>query len=380
MNNKTASTVIYGVTDRRDIPWHEKLNDFLIDNTPLPAKEKSLFFNSLKLLVGSGIRVSQAIKMLSERARSERLQRVLATIHYDINERGMPLSSAMSKYPDFFNESEIKMIYSAEITGKLEEVLSYLAVQMDKNLKLSMQIKSAMVYPITVFGVIILSGFAMMIFVVPKFKEMFASLGAELPWETRALIATSEFVQSSWWILLTILVAAALFFKNWKDSPEGKIQWHKILLDTPIVSKFVRNFSTIQIATNFATLLEAGIPVSKAMQVLRQIVDNKVISEEIYSVEQRIVAGDQLSEGFKESPEIDPIIGEVIEIGEKSGAITEILQKTGTQYQLQFDADIKNLSKMLSPVILVIVSVAVIFMGLAILKPIFALQDAFTGA
>lgn len=377
---KNQPIVIYGISDRRDIPWHEKLNDFLIDNSPLPAKEKSLFFNSLKLLVGSGIRISQAIKMLSERTRTERMKRILATIHYDMNERGMPLSAAMSKYNDIFNDSEVKMIYSAEITGKLEEVLSYLAVQMDKNLKLDMQIKAAMVYPITVFGVIILAGVAMMIFIVPKFEEMFSSLGADLPWETKFLIAASDFVQNSWWILLAAAIGAAMFFKNWKNSPEGKRVWHQYLLEMPIIGKFVRDFSTIQIATNFATLLDAGIPVIKSIQVLRQIVSNQVISDDIFTAERKLRDGDQLSEGFKAAKEVDNIIPEVLEIGEKSGAITEILQKTGTQYQLQFDADIKNLSKLLSPVILIVVAAAVVFMGLAILKPIFALQDAFTGA
>lgn len=376
-SKKDDRVVIYGVTDRSNDPLWVQANDFLIDNTWVTTKEKAIFFQSLKLLVLSGIRIPKALSLLTDRAKNPKLKRVLRTITYDMNHRGLSLSNAFAKHPEVFKNSEVKMILSGEISGKLEQVLSYITTQIDKNLKLSTQIRSAMIYPITVFSAIFLAIIVIMIWVVPQFESLFESFGSNLPLSTRILINSSDFFQSYWWLMLTIIFAGSAFFQNWKNSPAGKYEWDKFVLNMPILKKMVQNYQTIQIATNFSTLLSSGVPVIKSLQVLRQIVNNAVTKEAIHGVENAVRSGDMLHQGFKNKA-FDPILGEVIEIGEKSGSIQEILSKTGQQYELEFDADMQNLTKLLEPVILIIVASAIVFMGMAIMTPILELQDLFS--
>lgn len=370
--------MIYGVTDRSKEPWWEKLNDFLIDNSWVTKKEKSLFFNSLKLLVVSGIRLPRAISLLAERTKNPRLERVLRTINYDLTQRGLPLSTAMGKYPNVFSDYETKMILSGEVTGKIQEVLGYITTQIQKNLKLQMQVKSAMIYPITVFGAIFLAAIVIMNFVVPQFEGLFANFGSDLPTATRILIGGSNFFQQYWWLVLSLLGAGILFFQNWKNSPEGKIQWDSFVFSIPGLNKLIRNFQTIQIASNFSTLLSAGIPVIKSLQVLRQLLGNEVVKEGLFGIEKDIRDGKMIHQSFRNNPVFDPVLGEIIEIGEQSGSIVEMLQKTAEQYEMEFDADMQNLAKLIEPVVLIIVAAAIVFMGMAIMTPIMQLQELFT--
>lgn len=375
---KKKDHVIYGVTDRSKEPWWKKLDDFLIDHSWVQKKEKSLFFNSLKLLVLSGIRIPRALLLLAERTKNPRLERILRTVHYDLTTRGLPLSTAMGKYPSVFTGYETKMILSAEVTGKIEDVLGSITTQIQKNIKLQTQVRSAMIYPITVFGAIFLAIIVIMNFVVPQFESLFANFGSDLPLSTRILINGSHFFQKYWWLVFSVIIAGILFFQNWKTSPEGKIKWDAFVFSLPGLNKIIRNFQTIQIAGNFSTLLSSGVPVIKSLQILRQIIGNEVTKEALFSVETSIRKGKMVHESFRENPIFDPILGEVIEIGEQSGAIQEMLQKTAEQYEMEFDADMQNLSKLVEPVVLIIVAAAIVFMGMAIMTPIMQLQELFT--
>ena len=376
---KIPRKIIYGVTDRSGDPWWQKINDFLIDNSQITKKEKMVFFNSLKLLVTSGVNFTKAIQMLSLRTKNERLKRVLNTIEYDMLNSGMTFSEAMAKYPRIFSVSEMKMIYSGEIAGRLEEVLEAVATRIQKNIEMEIRVKSALMYPITVFVAIILAGIVVMMFVVPKFEAMFSSFGADLPLATKIMIGISHFMQDYWWFLGILLIASWLVFQNWKHTEEGKRKWDEFLLELPGIGSLIRDIQTAKIAGNFSTLLSSGIPIAKAIHVLSEIIDNEVISQSLLEIEHSVRKGKQVHEAFAEQPELDSILAEVIEIGEKSGAIPEVLHKVGTQYDLEIDAQLKNLSSMIEPLVILIVGAAVTFMALAIMTPIMKMQSLFAG-
>ncbi len=374
---KKEREVIYGVTDRsKDSLW-VKLNDFLIDHSPVTAKEKGLFFNSLQLLVNSGVRFPRALEMLMRRTRNERFKRILRTVGYDMQMRGESFSKAMEKYPDVFTTSEVKMIYSGEMTGKIEEILDSISTQIQKNIEIELRVKSALMYPLVVFIAIILAAVVVMVFLVPKFEALFADFGSELPFATRMLINMSNFMQEYWWLCFAIIGAGTMIFKNWKKSDSGRIVWDEFILGLPLVKGLINNIQTVRISSNFSTLMKSGIPVNKALRVLSEIMPNAVIGEGIFQVETAIRGGKQLHEGFANNSHFDPILAEVVEIGEKTGAIPEILQKTATQYEREVDAQLNNLTSMLDPIIIIVVAGAVIFMAMAIMVPIFKMNDLF---
>lgn len=373
--------VIYGVTDRSQDPWWVKLNDAVIDHSPVRDKEKGIVFDSLRLLVNSGVRFVRAVEMLASRQRNLRFKRVLHSIVYDMQHNGTSFSAAMAKYPRVFHRSEVKMIYSGELAGKINETLESVAAQIQKNIALRLRIKSALMYPMTVIGAILLASIVVVTFIVPKFIVLFEEFGShELPWTTNILMTTSDFFRHYWWFALTVLAAGAMVFQNWKRTPSGRRHWDELMLRLPLLKTLINNIQTVHIASNFSTLMSSGIPVTKALHILADIIPNRAIGEALFAVEEKTIQGQPLSVSFKEDPIFDPILGEVIEIGEQGGRIPEILEKTAAQYELEVDAQLKNLTTLIEPLIILCVGGAIVFMAMAIMTPIFQLQDLFTAA
>lgn len=371
---------IYGVTDRRNESWWVQVDDWLIDQTTVKLKDKSMFYASLKTLVASGIRIVRALSMLGDRTKSKRLQRILHTVAYDMVENGLSLSKAFAKYPTVFSNSEVKMILSAEMTGNIEDTLNKISDQIQKNLKLSLQVKSAMMYPITVFTTLFLAGMVVMIFVVPQFESLFDQLGGELPLVTQVFIGSARLLQQFWWLIITLLIGAWLLFLNWKSTDEGRYTWDKFSLSLPGIGTLVQNYQTIHIASNLSALLESGVSLDQSLKILRQIISNAVVKKSIDQIERSVREGMLLHQAFAQEKILDSILSEVIEVGEQSHSVGIILHKTAEQYELQFDNDIKNISKILEPVIIILVAGAVVFMAMAIMLPIFQMQDLMSAS
>ncbi|MCF7812229.1 type II secretion system F family protein [Candidatus Gracilibacteria bacterium] len=329
-------------------------------------------------MVNSGVRFVRALEILAERQRNLHFQRVLQSVVYDMVHNGASFSQAMAKYPRIFAPEEVKMVLSGEMTGRLEETLESIADQIQKNIQLSLRIRSALMYPITVIIAIVLAAFVIMILVVPKFMILFSEFpNAELPIATRILIGTSSFLREAWWFLLTLGIASVFVFRNWKQSERGRKKWDGFLLKMPLFRGIVRNIQTVRISSNFSTLIQSGIPITKALQLLSEIIPNSVIGRAILNVKEKIIHGKKIHAAFSEEPAFDPILGEIIEIGEKSGRLSEILEKTASQYQNEVDAQLKNLTTLIEPLVIVLVGGAIVFMALAIMTPIFRLQELF---
>lgn len=374
-----SRNVVYGLTDRTDDPLLLKLNDFFIDYGKVHPKDKSLFFNSLKLLVNSGVGFTKSLRMLADRSRNIRLSRICNTMVYDMEQNGKSFSEAMSKYPTVFEKSEIKMVYSGELTGKIESTLDSVATQLQKSINLEMQIKNALLYPATVFTAIILAGIIVMLFIVPRFTTLFAEFGSQLPWSTKILIGISNLFQNYWWLVLTVVITAVLIFTSWKKSPEGQRAWDGYVLRLPLVNDLVNNIQTVRIASNFSTLMHAGVPLNKSMRVLADIMKNSVIGDAIFSAEMHVRKGIEIHKAFEMESVIDPVVSEILEVGEKTGHIDTVLEKLAIQYELEVDSQLKGLTTMIEPLIILLVGFAVVFIAMAIMLPIFQLQELFSG-
>ncbi|MCK5460554.1 type II secretion system F family protein [Candidatus Gracilibacteria bacterium] len=378
LKNPKKREIIYGVTDRQNDPFLVKVNDFLIDHGRVTLKEKSLFFNSLRLLVNSGVPFTKSLRMLAKRTTNIKLFRVINTMVYDMEKNGQSFSGAMIKHPSIFSSSETKMIYSGEISGKIEKTLNSIATQLQKSIEFEMQIKSALLYPATVFTAIIIAGIIVVMFIIPQFVSLFAEFGGDLPLSTKTLLWISDFMIQFWWILLCFLIGSVFAFSSWKKTEEGRKEWDRFILNLPFVKSLINNLQVVRIASNFSTLMHSGIPVNKSLRVLGEIMPNTIIAQAIFSAEINVRKGLTLSESFRQESTIDPVLSEILEIGEQSGNIAEVLNKIATQYELEVDSQLKNLSTILEPLIILIVGGAVIFMALAILGPIFQLQELFS--
>lgn len=377
MKNPKQRDVIYGLTDRQKDHWLIKLNDWLLDHQPFNLKDKARFFHSLKLLVNSGVQFTRALEMLSDRTQHVRFSRILKTVAYDMQQNGLSFSGAIQKHPSIFSASEVKMVYSGELTGKINATLEAIATQLQKNIELEMRVKSALMYPATVVAAIILAGAAVMFFIVPKLTSLFAELGGQLPLSTRILMNASEVLVSYWWLILFGIAGIITWFLQWKSSEEGQRTWHRFILNFPLTKNLVSNIQVTKISLNFATLLSAGIPLSKALRVLGEIVPNRIVGDDLFDIEVKVRNGGPLHQSFLDAENIDSVVGEILEVGEKTGHMAEVLQKLGDQYDLEVEAQLKNLSTIIEPIIILFVGVAVAFLIFAVLMPIFNLQDLF---
>lgn len=377
LKNPKQREVIYGLTDRRKDYWLVKTNDYLLDNQPFNLKDKARFFHSLKLLVNSGVQFTRALEMLAARTQHVRFSRVLQTVAYDMQQNGFSFSGAMQKHSAIFSQSEVKMVYSGELTGKINATLEAIATQLQKNIELEMRVKSALMYPATVVAAIFLAGAAVMFFIVPKLTALFSELGGELPLSTRILMGTSDLLVSYWWLLLFVIAGVFTWFVQWKNSEDGRLVWHQFILDFRPTKELVGNIQVTKISQNFATLMAAGIPLSKALRVLGEIIPNRIIGNSIFDIEIKVRNGAPLYQSFLEANKIDSVIGQILEVGEKTGHMAEVLQKLGDQYDLEVEAQLKNLSTIIEPIIILFVGMAVAFLIFAVLMPIFGLQDLF---
>jgi type II secretory pathway component PulF len=294
-----------------------------------------------------------------------------------MQQNGLSFSGAIQKHPVIFSESEVKMVYSGELTGKINATLEAIATQLQKNIELEMRVKSALMYPATVIAAIFLAGAAVMFFIVPKLTSLFAELGGELPLSTRILMGASDFLIGYWWLLLFVIAGVVSWFVQWKSSEDGRRSWHQMILDFPLTKELVGNIQVTKISQNFATLMAAGIPLSKALRVLGEIITNRIVADNIFDIEVKVRNGASLHQSFLEAENIDSVVGEILEVGEKTGHMAEVLQKLGDQYDLEVEAQLKNLSTIIEPIIILFVGVAVAFLIFAVLMPIFGLQDLF---
>jgi MSHA biogenesis protein MshG len=371
--------VIYGVTDRSHLSVYETVNDFLIDHSPITSKERSLFFNSLRLLVKSGVPVINALRMLARRTQNIRLRRVLDTIEYDLLQNGSTLSQAMSKHPGIFPRSEVRMIYSGELSGKLEEVLDQIAEQVQKNIELEQRVRSALMYPVIVLCVIVLAVIVVMMFVVPKFESMFSEFGSELPMATKILIGTSNFFQNYWWFVCVMVAAAWFIFQNWIQSEKGSRSWDQWIHSLPGIGILIRNIHTVRLAHNAGAMLSAGLPLEKSLRVLHDVLTSPCQQDAILAIEHKVRQGMLLHKAFEEQEILDPVLAEMVEIGEKTGSLAEVFLQIGDQYETEVDVQLKNLTQLVEPIIIVFVGLAVVFLAMAIMTPVFQMQSLFAG-
>lgn len=370
--------VIYGVTHRAHDPWYIALNEWWTDHHKITDKEKDYFYSSLGLLVRAGLKFTKALRLIVKRARSERMKRIVRTIAYDMENKGMSFSSAMSKYPQVFETSEVKMVYSGEVTGNLEQTLDAIADQIQKNLHLRMQVRSALMYPLVVVAAIIGAIIIVVQLVVPGLAGMFYEFGADLPFFTKVLLGLSGFTTRYWWLVLALLVIGWGMFNGWKNTREGRRIWDKWWLTAPLLAPIINNIQTVRIAGNLSTLLMSGVPVPKALHILGEMVSSSVVSDSLFNVEYRVIKGDRLFACFQEDENFDEVLGEVIEVGEKGGQVPEVLKRTAEQYQMELDSQLKNLMTILEPVIILVVGAAVALLAIAILVPMLQLTTLFS--
>jgi len=335
-------------------------------------KELMIFFRQLSTLIEARVAIVTSLNTIEAQTGNEFLQIVLQEVSSDVKE-GMSFSNALEKHESVFSQLVVNMVRAGELSGNLSQSIAFIADSIEENYKLTSQIKSALYYPVFVLSAAVIIGFLVATFVLPNITTMIKEMGVPVPWYTTVIINFGDFMQSSWWIVLLVLVFVIGGLAYYMNSVEGKYQWQIISLKLPVIGKLVQGVYVARFASNLSVLLGSGIPVVKALTIVADVVGNHIYKSVILQASESVKIGDMMSTSFLRSDKIPPIVAQMIHIGEETGTLPAVLQSVGKFYKQEVDATTKNLTALMEPVLIVFLGIGVAIMVMGILLPIYSI-------
>lgn len=374
----TDEKFIYGVTNRSNRTFVQKINDYFIDNSSVSLREKSYFFELLATMIKAGIPLTKSLKILETKTDHKKLKRVISTMNYDVD-HGKSFSQAMEPFSEIFSESVLGIVKSAEATGSLDSALAKIALNLENQDVLRSKIVGAMVYPMAVLVALVLSIGVIVTMVVPKLKDLFTENNLEMPPTTRFFLDTSSWLSSNWWVLAILVIFAAAGFHAYTNSEEGRFSWDFQKLRFPFIGKLARSIYVLRFVDTLGMLTESGLPINKTLEYVAQSLGNEVYKVKTYEALALVQTGQPLSQALFSSPFLFPeTVSNMIAIAEQTASLGDISLKVGVHYQREIDNTLKNMTTLLGPIVILIIGVAVAFFAIAILSPIFSLTNSIT--
>ncbi len=283
----------------------------------------------------------------------------------------------MAKRPKVFSSFYVSIIRSGETSGKLDESLTYLADEMERNYDMTSKIKGAMIYPVVVLTGLIGVGAFMMIFIVPRLTQILIESGAELPLTTRVVIGLSDFLASYWWALLLIIIALVFSFKTTAKTGKGRYYLDYIKLKVPVFGKMYRYIYIVHFSRSMATLISGGVQVTTSLEVVKGVVSNRIYQDLIEAAEEKVKEGDTVSSVFMKSEEVPKMVSQMISVGEKTGNLDMVLDRVSKFYERELNNITNNLMSLLEPFIVIIMGVGVGVVMAAIILPMYSVAQGF---
>ncbi|MEI8143186.1 MAG: type II secretion system F family protein [Candidatus Berkelbacteria bacterium] len=349
-----------------------------VDNWFKPTvsvKEKAVFSRQLATMLSSGISLTKAISMLAAQAAKPYLKSIFLEVYKDLEE-GFNLSGALAKHPDVFDRLYISIVASGESTGKLDVVLDQLSKKLEADHNFMSKVRGALYYPAFILIVMLLIGTYMMASVVPKLATVFEQSGKALPISTQILLAMSGFMASYWWVVILGLLVIFLLVRFWLSSESGARWWNRFELEMPGLRQMTENVAMTRFSRVMAMLIEAGVPLLDALKIGATIMNNVIYEEAIVLASQQVEKGVPLSVQMSKDPVFPVLLSQMMSVGEETGELGKILDKVAIYYEENSEENIKIISTLVEPVVLVIIGAAVAFLVFSILLPIYSIAGS----
>ncbi|MCX5850033.1 MAG: type II secretion system inner membrane protein GspF [Deltaproteobacteria bacterium] len=339
------------------------------------AGDVSVFTRQLSTLLGAGMPLVPSLSILMNQANNPLLKKSLAQIREQVNE-GKSLTESMSFFPKIFPPFYLNMVRAGEASGTINLVLERLADFSENQQALINKIRSALAYPVIMLFMGSVVIFLLMAFVVPKITGIFTDMHQTLPLITIILITVSNFLKSFWWLILILLAAGAAAFKYMTTGTEaGRRLWDNAKLKFPVWGQVNRKIAIARFSRTLATLLQSGVPLLAAMEIVRNVVNNILIGEAISKASKDLEEGKGLSSPLAQSGIFPPLVTEMIAVGEQSGTLEKMLNRIATAYETEAQADIMVMTSLLEPIMILVMGLGVGFIVVSILLPIFEMNQ-----
>jgi type IV pilus assembly protein PilC len=329
-----------------------------------------IFTRQFATMINSGLPLVQSLDILAQQTENDKLQAVIKEILYDV-ESGNTLADALDKHPKVFTKLYVNMVAAGEAGGILDTILLRLATFLEKNDALVRKIKGAMIYPAVIFGVAGAAVLILLIFVIPTFQNMFAAAGVPLPLPTQIVIGLSQFLQDYWWALAAGTVGTAFAIRQFYRTSGGQLTIDSLMLRLPIVGDLQRKAAVARFTRTLGTLVSSGVSILEGLEITAKTAGNRVIHDAVMGSRASIAGGETISGPLKQSGVFPPMVVQMINVGEQTGGLDEMLSKIADFYDEEVDAAVSALLAAMEPLMIVVLGVVVGGMIVAMYLPIF---------
>jgi general secretion pathway protein F len=340
----------------------------------LNQQDVAVMTRQLSTLLSAGIPLMEALGALTEQAEKGELKRILAEVREAVRE-GSSLSEAVRRYPKVFSDLYVQMVRAGEASGTLDRILVRLADFLEYRLRLRGKVVSALAYPVLMLAVSGLVLFFLITYAVPKVTAIFEEMHQALPLPTRILMGFSGFLSTFWWLIAGLAIAAGVWLRRYVGTPAGRMAYDRFRLRLPLLGRIARMVALARFSRTLSTLLASGIPLLSALEIVRDVVGNRVLSEAIRSARENIREGESIAEPLRRSGVFPPLVTHMIAVGEKSGELEGMLQRVADTYDDEVETVVSTLTALLSPVMILIMGLIIFCIVLAILLPIFEISQ-----
>lgn len=339
----------------------------------IKTKDKVLFSRQLSTLINAGLPLVQSLRSVNRQTTSKPLKVIINKVIGDV-EAGATLATAMSKHPEAFNQVYTSLIAAGEASGTLDKALERLAIQQEKDADLITKVRGAMVYPIIVLLVMVGVVTFMLVKVLPQVEVLYEGLpGAELPLVTKILLAVANFVIDFWWAILIVIGFAIFFGTRWARTLGGKQVIDRLKMKAWPVGPLFSKMYMARFARTGTTLVASGVPLLQMLSITANSINNVHVEASIHRAAEKVKGGKALSDSLQNDPNFLELVPNMLRIGEQSGSLEQMLAKTADYYEKEVDDQVKAISTIIEPVLMVILGVVAFVIVAAVLLPVYGL-------
>ncbi|MBU3182047.1 type II secretion system F family protein [Clostridium psychrophilum] len=334
------------------------------------TKDLYIFCRQFYTMINAGANISNALNVLRKETQNKKMRKSLNEIYEDV-QKGVSLSEALGKHKDVFPELLINMINTGEVSGNLDIIMSRMASHFEKENKINNQLKSAMVYPMVLVGLVVVVVIFILAFIMPTFTGMFASSGVALPAPTRIVMGISTFILTKWYVLLVVIGGAVYGMKYYARTPVGRLSIDRLKFKLPIIKDVTEKVIVSRFTRTLSTVLASGVSLVQCLEVVQRVVGNKVAEKSLEVIREKVLKGISLGEAIGEESIFPVMLNSMVKIGEESGSLDDILDKTANFYDEELETSLKKMTTMIEPLMIVVMGVVIGFIVIAMMMPIF---------
>lgn len=343
--------------------------------TGIKTREVVIFTRQFSTMINSGLPLVQSLTILAEQTENKAFQKIISQVLQDI-QAGQTLADSMRRHPKVFTDLYVNMVAAGEAGGILDVILNRLAVFLEKNDALARKIKGAMVYPMVMLIVVIACTTILLWKVVPVFAGMFNGAGLQLPVATRVVLALSNFLQHFMWLVVLVVVAVVVGIRQYYKTDDGKLQLDRLMLRFPVLGNLLRKSAVSRFTRTLGTLVSSGVSILEGLQITARTAGNRVVHDAVMKSRASIAGGATISEPLKESGVFPPMVVQMINVGEQTGGLDEMLSKIADFYDDEVDAAVSALTSVLEPIMIVVMGVVIGGIVVAMYLPMFDMINA----